>query len=77
MPLIGVLFGSQSKSETRARFFVFLRCKVMRASGLEDLKYASQKDLGNAAVDDGQRVTSSCPMSVIGISPFHAANIRT
>jgi general secretion pathway protein D len=54
LPLIGFLFGTQSKSENRARFFVFLRCNVMRASGFGDLKYASQKDLADAAVDDGQ-----------------------
>jgi len=54
LPLIGALFSSQSKSENRARFFVFLRCNVMRATGFEDLKYATQKDLAVAAVDDGQ-----------------------
>jgi len=33
---------------------VFLRCNVMRASGFEDLKYVSQKDLADVAVDDGR-----------------------
>jgi general secretion pathway protein D len=54
IPLVGALFSTQSKTENKARFFVFLRCNVMRASGFEDLKFASQQDLADAAVDDGQ-----------------------
>jgi len=53
IPLLGALFGSQTKSETKTRFFVFLRCNVMRATGFEDLKYASQRDIADARVDDG------------------------
>lgn len=53
IPLLGALFSDRSTSENKTRFYVFLRCNVIRASGFEDLKYASRKDLAAAKVDDG------------------------
>jgi type II secretory pathway component GspD/PulD (secretin) len=53
IPLVGELFKDQSATRSKTRFFVFLRCNVMRASGFEDLKYASQRDIADAKVDDG------------------------
>jgi general secretion pathway protein D len=53
IPLIGNLFKNQSKTTTKSRFFVFLRCNVMRAEGFEDLRYVSAPDLAEAGVDDG------------------------
>jgi general secretion pathway protein D len=53
IPLIGTLFRSQSKSNSRSRFFVFLRCSVMRSSMFEDLKYVSRRDLEVAGVETG------------------------
>jgi general secretion pathway protein D len=53
IPILGNLFKNQSKDDTKSRFYVFLRCNVMRASGLEDLKYASDKQAAAVGVDDG------------------------
>ncbi|MCC7014853.1 MAG: hypothetical protein IT454_19985 [Planctomycetes bacterium] len=53
VPLVGELFKSSSKTKTKSRFFVFLRCNVMRATGFEDLKYESARALDLAGLDDG------------------------
>ena len=53
IPLLGSLFRSESNSNSRSRFFVFLRCSVMRSSMFEDLKYVSRRDLKEADVDSG------------------------
>ena len=53
IPILGALFSDQSWSNSRTRFYVFLRCNVMRASGFDDLKYVSKSDLAAAGVDDG------------------------
>ena len=53
IPGLGRLFESSSTTETKTRFFVFLRCNVLRSEGLEDLKYVSRADLAEAALDDG------------------------
>lgn len=53
IPILGALFSTQSKTESKDRFFVFLRTSVMRASSFEDLRYASGHDLAAAKVDDG------------------------
>jgi type II secretory pathway component GspD/PulD (secretin) len=53
IPFLGNLFKDQSTNDTKSRFFVFLRCNVMRANGFEDLKYASQRETELAGVDDG------------------------
>ena len=36
-----------------ARFFVFLRCNVLRDASFEDLKYLSREPLEQAGLDDG------------------------
>ena len=49
----GSAFSARSKTENKARFFVFLRTSVMRSSTFEDLRFASKRDLALADVDDG------------------------
>jgi general secretion pathway protein D len=53
IPILGALFSNQSKTESKARFFVFLRTSVMRSPTFEDLRFASKKDLDAAKLDDG------------------------
>jgi len=53
IPLIGNLFKSQSKTETKSRFYVFLRASVLRGTDFEDLRYVSAPALAVAGVGDG------------------------
>lgn len=53
IPVLGALFGDQSWSKSRARFYVFLRCNVMRSSSFEDLKYTTESELAGVGVEDG------------------------
>ncbi len=53
IPLIGSLFRNESTSTSRSRFFVFLRCSVMRNKLFEDLKYVSRQDLDVAGIETG------------------------
>ncbi|MBK8172697.1 MAG: hypothetical protein IPK60_20500 [Sandaracinaceae bacterium] len=53
VPLIGNLFKNQSRTKTKSRFYVFLRCNVMRSSRFEDLKYESSRALDQVGLDDG------------------------
>jgi len=53
VPLLGALFRDTSTTKQKARFFVFLRCTVLRGDRLEDLKYSSQAPLAEAGLDDG------------------------
>jgi general secretion pathway protein D len=53
IPLLGALFSNRQKTDTRARFFVFLRTSVMRSSTFDDLRFASTPDLAVAKLDDG------------------------
>ena len=53
IPILGALFGSRSANEDKTRFYVFLRCNVMRSANFEDLKFASKNALDAAQVDDG------------------------
>jgi len=53
IPVIGELFKNRSMSNTRTRFFVFIRANVMRDATFSDLKYMSAKDADSAAVDEG------------------------
>jgi len=53
IPLLGTLFQSSALTRTKNRFFVFLRCTVMRSESLEDLKYRSRVELDEAGLDDG------------------------
>src|SRR6185503_16090721 len=52
IPLVGNLFKSQSKTLTKSRFYVFLRCSVLRSPGLEDLRYISAPVMAVAGIDD-------------------------
>ncbi len=53
LPLIGWLFGNRTKSESRTRFWIFVRASVQRADGFEGLKYVSGRELEAAGLDDG------------------------
>ena len=53
LPLVGFLFRNQSTSTSRSRFFVFLRCSVMRSPMFEDLKYVSREDQNLAGLETG------------------------
>ncbi len=52
IPLVGSLFKDQSRTTSKSRFFVFLRCSVMRAESFEDLRWASAPAIAAAGVDD-------------------------
>jgi general secretion pathway protein D len=53
IPILGHLFKDESRTKQKSRFFVFLRCSVLRGDQLEDLKYVSQAPLKRARLDDG------------------------
>jgi general secretion pathway protein D len=53
IPLLGALFKDRSVTKTRARFYVFLRCSVMRDELFADLKYVSREASDSVGVDDG------------------------
>lgn len=53
LPLIGALFRSQSDSETKARFYVFIRPVILRDPTFADLRLLSESDIARAGVDDG------------------------
>jgi len=53
IPVIENLFEDQSKTKGKNRFYVFIRCTVMKSGSFEDLKYTSDEILELADVDDG------------------------
>lgn len=53
IPLLGELFKSRSRSNSRTRFYVFLRANVLRSDGFDDLKYLSDEWANQADVDTG------------------------
>ena len=53
VPIVGRLFESRSKTRTKSRFFVFLRCSVLRNGSFEDLRWISARELDDAGLDDG------------------------
>jgi general secretion pathway protein D len=53
LPLLGALFKSRSKTSQQSRFYVFLRCSVLRSTSFEDLRYLSAPALATAGIDDG------------------------
>jgi type II secretory pathway component GspD/PulD (secretin) len=53
IPGIGELFKLRNNSDSRTRFFVFIKATVLRSGSFEDLKYMSEADAKNAGVDDG------------------------
>ncbi|MEW5748972.1 MAG: secretin N-terminal domain-containing protein [Candidatus Thermoplasmatota archaeon] len=52
LPLVGALFRSRSETKERSRFFVFLRCSVLRNARFEDLRFMSERDLQTAGLAD-------------------------
>lgn len=48
IPLVGELFKNRSETNSRSRFFVFIRAGVLRSRGLEDLKHISAQDMKRA-----------------------------
>ncbi len=57
IPIIGEAFKSHNNATNRSRFYVFIRANILRGSGtgggFEDLKYASERGVRDAGVDDG------------------------
>ncbi len=51
IPLLGNLFKSQTKRTSDSRFYVFLRCSVLRSATFEDLRYLSARAMDIAGVD--------------------------
>ena len=52
IPGIGELFKSRIVSRTKSRFFVFLRCSVLRGQGFEELRYLSGREMADAGIED-------------------------
>jgi general secretion pathway protein D len=53
IPLVGELFKNRSRSNSRTRFYVFIRASVMRGEGFEYLKYISARSMEELGMDDG------------------------
>lgn len=58
IPVVGEAFKSRSKSNSRSRFYVFIRANILRSrgnggDGFEGLRYISTRDAAAARVDDG------------------------
>lgn len=53
IPIVGQLFSDRSRTTSRSRFFVFLRCNVVKSESFEDLRWVSAPELAAAGVDDG------------------------
>ena len=52
IPIVGELFKNRSKTNNRARFFVFIRASILRNRNFEDLKYISTADTAAAQIPD-------------------------
>lgn len=53
IPLIGELFKSRGINNGKTRFFVFIRANILRGEDFSDLKYVSDREVQESAVDDG------------------------
>jgi general secretion pathway protein D len=53
LPIVQHLFKDRSRTVSKSRFFVFLRCNVMRNARFEDLRYLSDRELALAELGDG------------------------
>lgn len=53
VPILGLLFGTNSESKSKVRLYAFIRPTVLRQEGFEDLKYLSKDSLQAAGVPDG------------------------
>ena len=52
IPLIGWLFRTNSKSKSKSRFYVFLRCTVQRGGQFQDLRFRTQQALESTGLPD-------------------------
>jgi type II secretory pathway component GspD/PulD (secretin) len=52
IPLIGYLFKSNSKSRSKSRFYVFLRCTVQRGGQFQDLRFRTLQALESTGLPD-------------------------
>ncbi len=53
IPIIGEAFKNRSKSNSRSRFYVFIRPTILRTRDFEGLKHLSDLASADAGVDDG------------------------
>ncbi|MEM7227814.1 MAG: secretin N-terminal domain-containing protein [Planctomycetota bacterium] len=53
IPLLGELFKNRSKSKSRTRFVIFIRCNIMRHDNFEDLLYASEPERLEMGIESG------------------------
>jgi general secretion pathway protein D len=55
IPILGEIFKSRSRTNSRSRFFIFIRANILRHGSFEDLKYISEvaAAAGGADVNDG------------------------
>lgn len=53
IPIVGELFKNRSRSQSRNRFYVFIRPSILRRLDFEDLRYLSEAPLEAGAIDDG------------------------
>lgn len=56
IPGIGELFKARSRSNSRSRFFIFIKPDIVRSRGFEDLKYLGASDVVDAGIRDGRPV---------------------
>jgi type II secretory pathway component GspD/PulD (secretin) len=52
IPVIGYLFKTNSKSSSKSRFYVFLRCTVQRGGQFQDLRFRTQQVLESTGLPD-------------------------
>ncbi len=53
IPLLGELFKNRANTNSRSRFYVFIRANILRHGSFEDLKYLSEIATTQTGVDDG------------------------
>ncbi len=53
IPLIGELFKNRSRSNSKSKFYVFIRAEVLRSPTFADLRFLSDQQTDAAGVDDG------------------------
>ncbi len=53
IPIVGELFKNRSRSQSRNRFYIFIRPSILRRLDFEDLRYLSEAPLEAGGIDDG------------------------
>ena len=53
VPVLGLLFGTNTESRSKVRLYAFIRPTILRNEDFADLKYISKASLDEAGVDDG------------------------